>query len=255
MKQVKYYIKNALSTILGCLIIQSTLTLASESVYPIETAPKKVDNVVALQNGAKIFVNYCLNCHSASSMRYNRLKDIGLTDDNIKDNLLFSANKVGETMKVAMNYKDAKKWFGTTPPDLSVIARSRGTDWLYTYMRSFYLDPTRPTGWNNALFHNVGMPHVLWELQGTRVAKEIEEVSAHDGKVTKKIIGFEQVTPGKLNANEYDDNIADLVSFLDWMGEPGQNSRKRAGLWILIYLSILTTVAWLLNNNYWKDIK
>jgi ubiquinol-cytochrome c reductase cytochrome c1 subunit len=237
-------------------MLSASLALASGGNYPLEKAPKKVSDVAALQRGAKLFVNYCLNCHSASAMRYNRLKDIGLTDEQIKQNLLFTGEKVGETMQIAMNYKDAKKWFGATPPDLSVIARSNGKDWLYTYMRSFYVDESRATGWNNALFPNVGMPHVLWELQGSRTAKHVEEVDPHDHtKKISKIIGFEQVKAGSLTAQEYDEAVGDLVAFLDWMGEPSQNSRKRMGLWILLYLSIFTLFAWLLNANYWKDIK
>jgi len=254
---MKKYIKKISSIILSSIcILSAALSFANEVTYPIEKAPKKINDVVALQHGAKLFVNYCLNCHSASSMRYNRLKDIGISDEQIKNNLLFSAEKIGETMQVAMNYKDAKQWFGATPPDLSVISRSRGTDWLYTYMRSFYLDSSRATGWNNALFHNVGMPHALWELQGTRNAKEVEEVDPHnhENKV-KTIVGFEQVTPGLLKPQEYDEAVADLVAFLDWMGEPAQNQRKKMGLWILLYLGIFTILAYLLNANYWKDIK
>ncbi len=252
-KYITKLVSIALSTV---FILTSSLVIANEGGYPLEKAPKKVSDVAALQRGAKIFVNYCLNCHSASAMRYNRLKDIGLTDEQIKQNLLFTAEKVGETMQIAMNYKDAKKWFGTTPPDLSVIARSNGKDWLYTYMRSFYLDETRATGWNNALFHNVGMPHVLWELQGTRIANHVEEVDPHDhNKKISKIAGFEQINPGLLNTHEYDEAVADLVAFLDWMSEPSQNSRKRMGLWILLYLSLFTILAWRLNASYWKDIK
>ena len=252
----KYITKLVNITISTICILGASLALASSGNYPLEKAPKKVSDVAALQRGAKLFVNYCLNCHSASAMRYNRLKDIGLTDEQIKQNLLFTSEKIGDTMQIAMNYKDAKKWFGATPPDLSVIARSNGKDWLYTYMRSFYVDESRTTGWNNALFPNVGMPHVLWELQGLRSAKYVEETDPHDHtKKISKIAGFEQITPGLLNAHEYDEATADLVAFLDWMSEPAQNNRKRMGLWILLYLALFTILAWRLNANYWKDIK
>jgi ubiquinol-cytochrome c reductase cytochrome c1 subunit len=238
----------------ACSLI-SSLVIANEGGYPLEQAPKKVSDVAALQHGAKIFVNYCLSCHSASAMRYNRLKDIGLTEQQIKENLLFTSDKIGDMMQIAMRANDGKAWFGSTPPDLSLIARSNGTAWLYTYMRSFYIDNARPTGWNNAVFHNVGMPHVLWELQGIRKAKEIEETDVHTGTKVTKIIGYEQITQGLLTEHEYDETVADLVAFLDWMGEPAQNQRKRMGLWIMLYLSIFTLIAWRLNVNYWKDIK
>jgi ubiquinol-cytochrome c reductase cytochrome c1 subunit len=258
--------KNKIAKILSSIFMCGSLILgfaftytnanANESSYPLEKSPKSVSDLAALQHGAKIFVNYCLNCHSASAMRYNRLKDIGLSDDDIKNNLLFTADKVGETMQIAMRPKDAKQWFGASPPDLSVVARSRGTDWIYTYMRSFYVDKTRATGWNNALFHNVGMPHVLWELQGPRKLKEIEEVDPHDHtKKITKIVGFEQISDGKMKPLEYDNAIADLTVFLEWMSEPSQNNRKKMGAWILAYLAIFTLLAWLLNKNYWKDIK
>jgi ubiquinol-cytochrome c reductase cytochrome c1 subunit len=203
-----------------------------------------------------------LNCHSASAMRYNRLKDIGLTEEQIKSNLLFATDKVGDLMKVPMPTKDAKDWFGAMPPDLSVIARAKasgagtGGDWLYTYLRTFYKDDTRPTGWNNMVFPNVGMPHALWELQGVRAAKFAEEKDAHDpSKMVHKFAGFEQVKPGKLSALEYDNAIADLVGFLEWMSEPAQNTRKRLGVWVLLFLGFFTFLAWRLNASYWKDIK
>jgi len=235
----------------------SSLALASGGPeIPLQKAPKKASDLMAVQDGARTFVNYCLNCHGASALRYNQLKEIGLTEAQIKDNLLFTGEKVGDLMTIAMNAKDARKWFGGVPPDLSVIARSRGTDWLYTYMRSFYQDPTRPTGWNNALFPNVGMPHVLWEWQGVNHAKMVEEKDPHDAtKVIHKIAGFEPATKGILKPIEYDEKVANLVAFLDWMSEPKQNSRKRTGVWVLLYLGVFTILAWRLNANFWKDIK
>lgn len=227
--------------------------IASEGGYPLEPAPVQTSDLSSLQRGAKLFVNYCLNCHGASLMRYNRLKDIGLTDDQIRENLLFSADKVGETMAIAMHPKDAKSFFGATPPDLSVIARARGDDWLYTYLRTFYRDDNRATGWNNLVFPSVGMPHVLWELQGQRAAK-FKEVEEH-GETVHKFAGFEQLTPGKLSTVEYDQAVADLVGFLDWMSEPAQNQRKRLGVWVLLFLGVFTIFAWRLNAAYWKDIK
>lgn len=237
------------------LLIQGVAT-ANEDGFPLDKAPNRVNSMPALQNGAKLFVNYCLNCHGASSVRYNRLRDIGLTDEQIKQNLLFSGEKVGDLMKVSISPKDAKEWFGATPPDLSVEARARGTDWLYTYLRTFYKDDTRPTGSNNMVFPNVGMPNVLWDLQGERIAKFEEKADPHDpSKMEHVFKGFEQVTPGKMKPQEFDDNIADLVAFMSWMAEPVQLQRKRLGVIVLIYLAIFTLLAWRLNKAYWKNVR
>ena len=228
---------------------------ASEGSFPLDTAPNRVSNNASLQNGAKIFVNYCLNCHAAASMRYNRLRDIGLTDQQIKDNLILTDAKVGDLMTIAMTPKDAKVWFGKVPPDLSVEARARGTDWLYTYFRTYYKDDTTPTGWNNLVYPNVGMPHVLWQLQGERAAKFEERKDPHDASRMEKVfIGFEQLTPGTMKPQEYDDNIADLVAFMSWMAEPVQLERKRLGVVVLLFLALITFLAWRLNKAYWKDI-
>lgn len=217
---------------------------------------EKVTDVAALQNGAKLFVNYCLNCHAAAFMRYNRMRDIGLTEEQIKQNLLFASEKVGDTMKVAIDPKDAKAWFGANPPDLTVIARSRagsqgsGADYLYTYLRGFYRDDTRPTGWNNTVFPSVGMPHVLWELQGQQKAV-FEE--GHDG--THHLKGFEPLTQGTLDKQGYDNAVADLVAYLQWMGEPAQTQRMRLGVGVLLFLGVFMFLAWRLNAAYWKDVK
>ena len=222
----------------------------------------RLTDVAALQHGAKLFVNYCLNCHSAAYMRYNRLRDIDLTEDQIKKNLLFATEKVGDLMTVSMAAKDAKAWFGAQPPDLSVIARSRagangsGADYLYTYMRGFYRDETRPTGWNNLVFPAVGMPHVLWELQGEQRAIYEDEKDEHDPtKVNHVFKGFELSKPGSLSKADYDSSVADLVAYLQWMGEPAQNQRVRLGVWVLLFLAIFTVIAWRMNAAFWKDVK
>lgn len=233
---------------------------ASEGGFAWDKAPNNTNDVAALQNGAKLFVNYCLNCHSAAYMRYNRLKDIGLTDQQIKGNLLFATDKVGETMKSAIDPKQAKDWFGANPPDLTVIARSRsgasgtGADYLYTYMRTFYRDPAKATGWNNMAYPNVAMPHVLWELQGERrpVYAELDEHGGHKESVFK---GWEQLTPGAMTTLQYDQAMGDLVGYLQWMAEPAQNTRVRVGVWVLIFLLILTFISWRLTAAYWKDVK
>jgi ubiquinol-cytochrome c reductase cytochrome c1 subunit len=225
-----------------------------------DRAPVDTSNMPSLQNGAKLFVNYCLNCHSAAYMRYNRLEDIGFTKEQIKDNLLFATDKVGETMKAAIDPKQAKEWFGANPPDLSVIARSRavpgqgsGADYLYTYLRTYYADETKATGWDNLVFPSVGMPHVLWELQGKRrPVYDVKEEHGHEIKVFK---GWEQLTPGSMTPLQYDQAVGDLVNYLQWMGEPSQNTRVRVGVWVLIFLLGLTVITWRLNAAYWKDVK
>ena len=224
-----------------------------------DKAPNKTNDMAALQNGAKLFVNYCLNCHSAAFMRFNRLKDIGLSDQQIKDNLLFTTDKVGETMKAAIDPRQAKDWFGANPPDLTVIARSRaghggtGADYIYTYLRTYYRDSTKATGWNNLAFPSVAMPHALWELQGERkpVYEAIEE-HGHESHVFK---GWEQVTPGSMTSLQYDQAVGDLVAYLEWMGEPAQNTRIRVGVWVLMFLGLFTVIAWRLNAAFWKDVK
>lgn len=252
-----------LKKLIAAVALVPVLAFAAEATFPLDHAQtERTKDLSALQNGAKLFVNYCLNCHAASAMRYNRLRDIGLTEDQIKNNLLFTSDKVGDLMKVSMQPKDAKDWFGAVPPDLSVIARAKaseagsGTDWLYTYLRTFYKDDTRPTGWNNLVFPNVGMPHVMWELQGVRTAKFVEEKDPHEpGKTVHKFAGFEQVKPGKMSAIEYDNATADLVAYLGWMGEPAQHTRRRLGVWVLLFLGLFTVLAWRLNASYWKDVK
>jgi len=251
-----------LKKLIAVLALVPAVAFAAEATFPLDEAPNRTKDLAALQNGAKLFVNYCLNCHSASAMRYNRLGDIGLTDEQIKNNLLFTSDKVGDLMTVAMSPKDGKEWFGAAPPDLSVIARAKasgagsGADWLYTYLRTFYKDDSRAIGWNNLVFPNVGMPHVMWELQGERIAKFADEKDPHDpNKTVHKFVGFEQVEPGKLSPIEYDNAVADLVAYLQWMGEPAQNTRKRLGVWVLLFLGVFTVIAWRLNVSYWKEVK
>jgi ubiquinol-cytochrome c reductase cytochrome c1 subunit len=247
--------------ILAVLALLPGLVFANEGGFPLDRAPERTD-IASLQNGAKLFVNYCLNCHSASAMRYNRLRDLGLSEDQIKNNLLFSGEKVGDLMTIAMRPGDAKAWFGAVPPDLSVIARARasgagtGADYLYTYLRTFYKDDTRPTGWNNMVVPNVAMPHVLWQLQGVRTAKMVEEADPHEhGKKVHRFVGFEQVTPGTLSQQEFDTQVADLVAYMEWMAEPARDTRKRLGAVVVLFLSLFAFLAWRLNASYWKDVK
>lgn len=222
---------------------------------------QKSNDMAALQNGARLFVNYCLNCHAAAFMRFNRMRDIGLSDEQIKTNLMFTTDKVGDLMKVSVNPRDAKEWFGAVPPDLTVVARSRsaagmgsGADYLYTYLRTYYRDETKVTGWNNLAFPNVGMPHVLWELQGER--RPVFEKRVVHGHETEIYTGrWEQVTAGTMTPLQYDDAVADLVAFMHWMGEPMRADRVRIGVFVLIFLALFTVIAWRLNAVFWKDVK
>jgi ubiquinol-cytochrome c reductase cytochrome c1 subunit len=248
--------------LLAMLALLPGLAFANEGGYPLDTAPDRSHNMAALQNGAKLFVNYCLNCHNASSMRYNRLRDLGLTEEQIKANLLFTGEKVGEMMTTTMPAKDAKAWFGTVPPDLSVIARAKaspghtGGDYLYTYLRTFYKDETRPTGFNNMVLANAAMPHVLWELQGVQAAKFVEVTDPHDeAKKIHKFDGFDMVKPGTMNKLEYDTAVADLVGYMEWMAEPAAQTRKRLGVGVLLFMSLFAILAWRLNASYWKEVK
>jgi len=239
--------------LLFLLLALPTAAFASEAAIHLDHAPVNPHDQESLQRGARVFVNYCLNCHSASYMRYNRMQDFGLTEPQIKDNLLFAAEKPGETMAVAMRTKDAKAWFGAPPPDLSVIARSRGADWVYTYLRSFYRDDTRPTGWNNTVFDKVGMPNVLHELQGQMapVYRTEKNAEGHEHQVIERM---ELIKPGKVTQAEYDALVGDLVNYLTWMGEPAKSARMNIRLAVLLFLGIFYVVAFYLKKEFWKDV-
>lgn len=235
------------------LVLLPGLTLASSGGVHLDKADIDLHNKQSLQRGAKVFVNYCLSCHSAQFQRYNRMaRDIGLTDNQVIENLMFASDKVGSTMTVAMSRADGKTWFGAPPPDLSLTARSRGVDWLYTYLRSFYVDETRPFGVNNVVFPSVGMPHVLWELQG--VQKAVYKTVEHEGESKEVLDHLEIVEPGKLTPVEYDQTVRDLVGFLSYVSEPVQLERKALGVKVILFLLVLLVVAYLLKKEYWKDV-
>jgi ubiquinol-cytochrome c reductase cytochrome c1 subunit len=240
--------------ILALLLLFPALAWASSAGVQLDRAPLNPHDKASLQRGAQVFVNHCLNCHSASVMRYSRLTDLGLTEAQIKDNLLFTGDKVGETMTSAMPTSVAKAAFGVVPPDLSLVGRSRGPDWLYTYMRSFYRDPASKTGWNNAVFPNVAMPHVLWEYQGEPALHVTERMDTNTGDmvVTRKLV---VERPGILKPIEYDRQVADLVNFLAYMGEPAQGDRKQWGVLVLFFLAGFFLLTLLLKNEYWKDVR
>jgi ubiquinol-cytochrome c reductase cytochrome c1 subunit len=244
-------------TLLAALLFAPALALAAGSDVKLDHAPIDPSDTASLQRGARVFVNYCLNCHSAGYMRYNRLRDLGLSDAQIRDNLIFTGAKVGDLMTIAMDAKDAKEWFGVRPPDLTVIARSRsshagsGADWLYTYMRGFYRDGSRPIGWNNVVYPNVGMPHVLWELQGEQVLKETRVRAA--GYVRTELVPALD-KPGALSPLEYDRLVADLVNYMVYMAEPAAQDRKTWGLIVLLALCALFALTYALKKEFWKDV-
>ncbi len=221
----------------------------------VDQAQTDMGNVAAIQRGAKLFVNYCQGCHSAQYMRYSRLaEDLELSEEQVEENLILSDAKIGDVMLSAMDTADQQLWLGAKAPDLSLVSRSRGVDWLYTYLRQFYVDPSRPVGWNNKLFPNVSMPNVFWELQG--VQRPVYETHEDDnGRPVTTLVGLEPVTEGKLSAEQYDQTILDLVTYLEYLGEPAKLKRESLGIWVLLYLALFTFLAYLLKVEFWRDIK
>lgn len=244
----------ALKKLLAVCAFLPAMAMAAGGHVKLETAPIDNHDAASLQRGAQLFVNYCLNCHAASYMRYNRLMDLGLSEQQVKDNLMFASEKVGDQMRVAMSAKDAVTWFGAQPPDLSVIARSRGADWLYTYLRSFYRDESRPTGWNNIVFPNVGMPHVLWELQGQMALEPVKETEGEhhgSGHAEPKLV---MALPGEMSVKDYDRAVADLVNYLVFQGEPARSNRVQIGIITLLFLGVMLVLAYALKKEFWKDV-
>lgn len=240
--------------IIALLFAMPAAVMAAGGGAHLEKANIDLSDKASLQRGAKLFVNYCLSCHSAAYQRYNRMgQDIGLTDDQVKDNLMLAGEKIGDTMTIAMPKADAKRWFGNPPPDLSVIARARGTDYIYTYLKTFYIDEKRPFGVNNAVFPDVGMPHVLWELEGMKKAITKTDVDA-EGNEHTVITGYEIVKPGSMNEEQYDQAARDMTNFMVYMSEPAVLKRQQIGIWVLLFLVVLFVVAYALKKEYWKDV-
>ena len=221
--------------------------LAGESGMPLDRAPIDTTDNASLKRGAESFVNYCLTCHGASYMRYNRHRDIGYTNEEILNKLVFTGQKVGDLMQSAMRKKEGEEWFGVAPPDLSVIARARGADWLYTYLRAFYRDDATHTGWNNLVFDRVAMPHVLYQLQG-----EQRLVVKTSDKGEQKSLTLDKA--GQLSTTEYDKFVGDLVNYLVYLGEPHANARKQLGIEVMIFLLGMLVLSYALKKEYWKDI-
>ncbi|MEW8295997.1 MAG: cytochrome c1 [Candidatus Thiodiazotropha sp.] len=230
------------------------LVMAAGGGAHLDDADIDLGDQASLQRGAKYFVNYCLSCHSAQFQRYNRMaRDLGLTETEVIENLMFTTDKIGDTMKIAMTEEQGTEWFGSPPPDLSVLARARGVDWIYTYLRSFYVDEKRPFGVNNIVFPDVGMPHVLWELQGAQKAVfKLEKDAA--GNDVEKFDHFEPVSEGLLSPAEYDQVARDLTAFMSYIAEPIQMERKRLGVWVLLFIAVFFVLSYLLKKEYWKDV-
>jgi len=268
-----------------CLLASGTAYAAGALIHLDAWPESRGKDLAALQNGARTFANYCMGCHGANLMRWNRLAAIGLDEQQIRDFLILGNQKVGDAMATAMRPADAKQWFGKVPPDMSVITRARtsfdykGTDYLYTLLRGYYRDADSPTGWNNVVYPNIGMPHILWERQGRREATiekvrheaggkgMVREVSVYDAAgnvtVTRTPVqghaaegtsySFKPADPGL--ARQFDAEVADLVAFLTFMTDPSAATRERIGVWVLLFLAFFTVIAWWLNREYWKDVK
>lgn len=237
---------------------------AGRSCGEVECDPVRIDldDTASLQRGARIFVNYCLSCHSASYMRYQRMgEDLGISEELVRENLLFAAERVGDPMKAVMSEEDAADWFGTAPPDLSLVTRYREPEWVYTYMRGFYRDDDSPSGWNNVVFPNVAMPHVLYEWQGEQRRIGAAAVTAPHGAAAAEAEELasapelELVEAGTMSPQEYSRAMRDLTNFLVYVGEPAKLIRYRIGTYVLIFLAVFLFFAWLLKKEYWKDIR
>ena len=237
----------------GLLLLAPIWAYAASAGIKLDKANIDPNNTQSLQRGAKMFVNYCLSCHSAELMRYERMgKDLAIEGKLVEENLMFTGGKLGDLMRVATADADSKAWFGTVPPDLSVIARARGVDWLYTYMRSFYRDDSKIIGVNNLVFPDVGMPHVLWELQGWQ-DPVITTVKDHEGNKRKEV-SLELTEPGLMSPKEYDRAIRDLVNSLDYMAEPAKHDRRSLGVKVIMFLLLFLVFAYMLKREYWKDV-
>lgn len=228
---------------------------ATSGSWPLQKAHTDVGNLASLQRGARNFVNYCLGCHSAKYMRYSQLADdLALTEEDLRENLMFTGERIYDPMASAMPPEQARQWFGNAPPDLSLIARSRGVNYVYTYLKSFYDDPGRPTGANNALLHQTAMPDILAGLQG-RQSPRYESVPGPDGKPVQHLVGLDRAGPGEMTAEEFDGFVRDTVAFLEYVSEPAKAQRKALGIWVVLFLLMFTAFSWFLYKEYWKDVK
>jgi ubiquinol-cytochrome c reductase cytochrome c1 subunit len=212
------------------------------------------DNISSLQRGARNFMNYCSGCHSAQYVRFNTIgKDLGLSEEQLIDNLMFNAEKTFETIQSAMPADDAARWYGTAPPDMSLMARAKGADYVYNFLKGFYVSEDSPTGVNNTILAGTSMPNVLWELQGYQTA-HFEDHTNEDGSVTTTFEGFEQLTAGSMDAEDFDDFVRDTVNFLAYIAEPIRSDRRKLGVWVLMFLIFFFILAVQLKKAIWKDV-
>ena len=229
------------------LALLPALAFGASSVK-LESSQININDKASMQRGAALFMNYCSGCHSLGFQRYSRMaEDLGLTEEQVMENLVFTDAKFGEPITASMTADEGTKWFGKAPPDLSLVARNKlgGPDWTYTFLKSFYLDESRPSGWNNTVLAGASMPHVLWELQGSQ-----RPILTADGHVER----LELVSPGRQSPVEYDRTVRDLTNFLSYVGEPSAAKRRSIGVWVILFLTAFTLLAWLLKEEYWKDV-
>jgi ubiquinol-cytochrome c reductase cytochrome c1 subunit len=242
-------VRNVVVALVASIALAGPATAQHEPA--LDEANNNVANTASLQRGAKYFVNYCLGCHSAQYVRYNRVaEDLQISEQQLIDNLMFTGERPFDTMANAMRRDDAARWFGIAPPDLSLIARSRGTDYIYTFLRSFYADPSSPTGVDNVVLPGTAMPHVLWQLQGTQSA--VFGTDEHGVEVFER---FELARPGELGVTEFDNVVRDIVNFLDYIGEPIKRERQQLGIRVIGFLLVFLLIAYMLNKEIWKVVK
>ncbi len=235
------------------LLLLAVATAGAATDVELQKADIDPTNVNSLQRGARNFMNYCAGCHSAKYVRYKTIGNyLGLSEEQLIENLMFNADKTFETVKVSMRPSDAERWFGKAPPDLSLMARSKGADYIYSFLNSFYADPESPTGVDNIVLPGTSMPHVLWELQGYQAAEFSEQTA--DGVTTRHFEGFEALEPGSMDAADYNEFVRDTTNFLAYIAEPIRGDRRKIGVWVLIYLIVFLIIARMLKKQIWKDV-
>lgn len=248
IRRYRSVLRNAVLALAGMLIAFGALAAEGGD---LQRSGTDLDDQASLQRGAKLYMNYCSGCHSLKYLRYSRMaEDLGLSEEEVMQNLNFTGAKFGEQIQVAMPAEGGEKWFGKLPPDLSLITRVRGSDWVYTYLKSFYLDESRPLGWNNRLFPNASMPNPLWEMQGLQHA----ELGKPDATGERPVEALKIVQPGSQTAEEFDQTVRDITAFLEYAAEPAALKRQSIGVWVVLFLVFLSFLAWLLKNEYWRDV-
>jgi len=236
----------------AALLLGSSLATAAEGSAPLLQAGNDLGDRASLQRGAQLYMNYCSGCHALKYLRYSRMaQDLGLSEQEVMANLNFTGSAIGDPVPVTMPAEHAQQWFGKMPPDLSLVSRVRGPDWIYTYLKSFYLDSSRPLGWNNTVFPNASMPNPLWEMQGLQHAV-LGKPTSPGGE--PPVVALQLRTPGNVDAGQYDQTVRDITNFLAYAGEPAALKREKLGVWVILFLALLTFLAYLLKKEYWKDV-